>query len=577
MIYISFLFKTLSINTIKMKKLIFLLSFIIILSSSCKKSNYADLIIYNGIIHTVDSLNTNVESVAVKNDKIIEIGKYLNIKKLVGEKTKTIDLDGNTMIPGLIEGHGHIMGVGYNQLNLDLLNTNSYEEIIEIVKEKANNIPKGSWILGRGWHQDKWTSTPEKLIKGFPTHDKLSEAIPNHPVYLRHASGHASLANKKAMEMFEINKKSKDPDGGEIFRDISGNPTGIFNETAQGKIKPPSYSFDEQIKALKLANKHALENGITSFHDAGSDFNDIQAYKTLSENNELNIRLYVMLNGRNDSLLNYYYKNGPEIGLYNNHLTIRSIKLYADGALGSRGAWLIDDYEDAEGEYGHVVTPIEILKKVTRDGYNNGFQICTHAIGDRANKEVLDIYEDVFNDNTYYDHRFRIEHAQHIDLKDIPRFNQLGVIAAVQGIHMASDRPWAIGRLGEQRIIDSAYPWQKLIGNGAIVVNGTDAPVEPLNPIASFYASVSRKTLNKTPIGGYEPDEKMSRYEALKSYTINAAFAAFEENIKGSIEVGKLADFTVLSQDIMSVPEDSILNTKIEMTVVGGKIVYLRK
>ena len=560
-----------------MKKLIFLLSFIIILSSSCKKSNYADLIIYNGIIHTVDSLNTNVESVAVKNDKIIEIGKYLNIKKLVGEKTKTIDLDGNTMIPGLIEGHGHIMGVGYNQLNLDLLNTNSYEEIIEIVKEKANNIPKGSWILGRGWHQDKWTSTPEKLIKGFPTHDKLSEAIPNHPVYLRHASGHASLANKKAMEMFEINKKSKDPDGGEIFRDISGNPTGIFNETAQGKIKPPSYSFDEQIKALKLANKHALENGITSFHDAGSDFKDIKAYKTLSENNELNIRLYVMLNGRNDSLLNYYYKNGPEIGLYNNHLTIRSIKLYADGALGSRGAWLIDDYEDAEGEYGHVVTPIEILKKVTRDGYNNGFQICTHAIGDRANKEVLDIYEDVFNDNTYYDHRFRIEHAQHIDLKDIPRFNQLGVIAAVQGIHMASDRPWAIGRLGEQRIIDSAYPWQKLIGNGAIVVNGTDAPVEPLNPIASFYASVSRKTLNKTPIGGYEPDEKMSRYEALKSYTINAAFAAFEENIKGSIEVGKLADFTVLSQDIMSVPEDSILNTKIEMTVVGGKIVYLRK
>ena len=559
-----------------MKKLIFLLSFIIILSSSCKKSNYADIIIYNGIIHTVDSLNTTVESVAVKNDKIIEIGKYLNIKKLVGEKTKTIDLDGNTMIPGLIEGHGHIMGVGYNQLNLDLLNTNIFKEIIEIVKEKANNIPEGSWILGRGWHQDKWTSTPEKLIKGFPTHDKLSEAIPNHPVYLRHASGHASLANKKAMEMFEINKKSKDPDGGEIFRDISGNPTGIFNETAQRKITPPSYSFDEQIKALKLANSHALENGITSFHDAGSDFNDIQAYKTLSENNELNIRLYVMLNGRNDSLLNYYYKNGPEIGLYNNHLTIRSIKLYADGALGSRGAWLIDDYEDAEEEYGHVVTPIEILKKVTRDGYNNGFQICTHAIGDRANKEVLDIYEDVFNDNTYYDHRFRIEHAQHIDLKDIPRFNQLGVIAAVQGIHMASDRPWAIGRLGEQRIIDSAYPWQKLIGNGAIVVNGTDAPVEPLNPIASFYASVSRKTLNKTPIGGYEPDEKMSRYEALKSYTINAAFAAFEENIKGSIEVGKLADFTVLSQDIMSVPEDSILNTKIEMTIIGGEIVYLR-
>ena len=555
-----------------MKKLIFLF-FIIIISTSCKKSNYADLIIYNGIIHTVDSLNNSVESVAVKNNKIIETGNYLDIEKLIGDKTKTIDLDGKTMIPGLIEGHGHIMGVGYNQLNLDLLNTNSFEEIIAIVKEKANTVPKGTWILGRGWHQDKWTSTPEKLIKGFPTHDKLSKAIPNHPVYLRHASGHASLANNKAMEMFKVDKNTKDPDGGEIFRDISGNPTGIFNETAQGKIKPPSYSFDEQIKALKLANGHALENGITSFHDAGSDFNDIKTYKTLSENNELDIRLYVMLNGRNDSLLQYYYNNGPEIGLYNNHLTIRSIKLYADGALGSRGAWLIDDYKDAEGEFGHVVTPINNLKKVIQDGYRNGFQVCTHAIGDKANREVLNIYKNTFKDNLT-DHRFRIEHAQHIDLEDIPRFNKLGVIAAVQGIHMSSDRPWAINRLGKQRIIDSAYPWQKLLQSGAILVNGTDAPLEPLNPIASFYASVSRKTLNKTPVGGYEPEERMSRKEALRSYTLNAAYAAFEENNKGSIEKGKLADFTILSHDIMSIPEDSILNTKIKMTIIGGKIVY---
>ncbi len=558
-----------------MKKLIILFSILTVILSSCKKSNYADLIIYNGTIHTVDSLNSSVEAVAVKDDKIIETGNYLDIKKLIGDKTKTIDLDGKTMIPGLIEGHGHIMGVGYNQLNLDLLNTNSFEEIVAIVKEKANTVPEGTWILGRGWHQDKWTSTPEKLIKGFPTHDKLSKAIPNHPVYLRHASGHASLANNKAMEMFEINKNTKDPDGGEIFRDISGNPTGIFNETAQGKITPPSYSFDEQIKALKLANRHALENGITSFHDAGSDFNDIKAYKTLSENNELDIRLYVMLNGRNDSLLQYYYKNGPEIGLYDNHLTIRSIKLYADGALGSRGAWLIDDYKDAEGEFGHVVTPINNLTKVTQDGYRNGFQVCTHAIGDKANREVLNIYKNTFKDNLT-DHRFRIEHAQHIDIEDIPRFNKLGVIAAIQGIHMSSDRPWAIDRLGEQRIIDSAYPWQKLLHSGAILVNGTDAPVEPLNPIASFYASISRKTLNKTPVGGYEPEERMSREEALKSYTINGAYAAFEENSKGSIEKGKLADFTILSHDIMSIPEDSLLNTKIEMTIIGGKIVYSR-
>ena len=279
-----------------------------------------------------------------------------------------------------------------------------------------------------------------------------------------------------------------------------------------------------------------------------------------------------MLNGKNDSLLNYYYSNGPEIGLYDNHLTIRSIKLYADGALGSRGAWLIEDYEDAEGEHGHVVTPLNDLERVTMDGYNNNFQVCTHAIGDMANREVLNIYSQVLEEGN--NNRFRIEHSQHIDLEDIPRFNKFGVIASIQGIHMSSDRPWAIDRLGKQRIIDSAYPWQKLYKSGAIIINGTDAPVEPINPIASFYASVSRKTLNKRPEGGYEPEEKMSRVLALRTYTINAAFAAFEDEIKGSIEIGKLADFTILDKDIMSVDEDKILETNIYMTIIGGKVVY---
>ena len=541
---------------------------------SCQNKDFADLIIYGGTIYTVDSINSKVESVAVKDGKIYKIGYYNDVINLSNRETQIINLKEKTMIPGFIEGHAHIMGTGYNQKNIDLLNTTSYNEIIEIVKNKAKQIPKGEWIIGRGWHQDKWTDSPEKLIKGFPTHDKLSESVPDHPVYLRHASGHASLSNMKAMELFNINKNSSDPIGGEIFKDLSGNPTGLFNEKAMSLITPPENTFQDHLNALKMANDHAIENGITTFHDAGSDFKDIKAYKELAKNGELDLRLVIMLNGNNDSLLNYYYNNGPEIGLYDNHLTIRSIKLYADGALGSRGAWLIEDYDDAEGEHGHIVTPVETLKRITKEGFQNGFQICTHAIGDMANREVLNIYNKHLEENN--NKRFRIEHAQHIDLKDIPRFKELGVIAAIQGIHMSSDRPWAIDRLGKKRIVDSAYPWQKLYQSGAIIINGTDAPVEPINPLPSFYASVSRKTLNKTPLGGYEPGEKMSRDLALRTYTINGAYAAFEEEIKGSIEVGKLADFTIMDKDIMTIDEDEILETNIEMTIIGGNIVYSR-
>tara|TARA_S200000501_G_scaffold288948_1_gene273703 strand:- start:2011 stop:3684 length:1674 start_codon:yes stop_codon:yes gene_type:complete len=554
-----------------MKNFLHFLTFLVI-TISCQNKDFADLIIHGGTIYTVDSINSKVESVAVKNGKIYRIGDFNDIINLSNRQTQIINLQEKIMIPGFIEGHAHIMGTGYNQKNIDLLNTTSYNEIIEIVKNKAKQIPKGEWIIGRGWHQDKWTDSPEKLMKGFPTHDKLSESVPDHPVYLRHASGHASLANMKAMELFNIDKNSSDPKGGEIFKDLSGNPTGLFNEKAMSLITPPENTFQDHLDALKMANDHAIENGITTFHDAGSDFKDIKAYKELAKNGELDLRLVIMLNGNNDSLLNYYYSNGPEIGLYDNHLTIRSIKLYADGALGSRGAWLIEDYEDAEGEHGHIVTPVETLKRITEEGFKNGFQICTHAIGDMANREVLNIYNKHLEENN--NKRFRIEHAQHIDLKDIPRFKKLGVIAAIQGIHMSSDRPWAIDRLGKKRIVDSAYPWQKLYQSGAMIINGTDAPVEPINPLPSFYASVSRKTLNKTPLGGYEPGEKMSRDLALRTYTINGAYAAFEEEIKGSIEVGKLADFTIMDKDIMTIDEDEILVTNIEMTIIGGNIVY---
>lgn len=557
------------------------LSVLILGFFSCEPAtDPADKIIINANIYTVNESFPRAEAVAIRADTIMAVGTTAEVKAYQGEGTEVIDLGGKTMTPGLIESHAHIMGMGYNQLHVDLMYVQSYEELINMVSEAAEGAPDGTWILGRGWHQDKWETQSERRVKGFPTHHSLSEAVPDHPVYLAHASGHAGLANAKAMEIAGVNKSSTDPDGGEIFKDVSGNPTGVFNETAQSLIRKviPENNEETDAKALALAMEYALENGITSLQNAGADFNDIALFKRFGAQGQLNIRLWTMLNGRNDSLLNVYYGQGPEIGLYDDFLTVRSIKLYADGALGSRGAWLLEEYTDAPGVHGHNVMPMEDIRRVTYDGLQNGFQICTHAIGDRANREVLDIYEAAFKafPDKAVDHRFRIEHGQHIDPADIPRFSELDVIAAVQAIHMASDRPWAIDRLGEKRIIDGAYVWQKLIESGAVVINGTDAPVEPVSAIASFYASVTRQTLKGTPDGGYEPAQKMTRAQALKTYTLWAAYGAFEEDIKGSIEVGKLADFTIYSQDLMTIPDDQLLDTQIDMTIVGGKVMFER-
>lgn len=540
----------------------------------------ADKIITNANIYTVDENLPNAQAVAIRADTIMAVGTAEEIMAFKGETTEVIDLGGKTMTPGLIESHAHIMGMGYNQLNVDLMYVQSYEELVNMVSEVSEGAPEGTWILGRGWHQDKWETQSEQRVNGFPTHHSLSEAVPDHPVYLAHASGHAGLANAKAMELAGIDKSSENPDGGEIFKDVSGNPTGVFNETAQGLIRKvvPAQNEETDTKALELAIDYALENGITSLQNAGADFNEIALFKKFGEQGKMGIRLWTMLNGRNDSLLNTYYEKGPEIGLFEDFLTVRSIKLYSDGALGSRGAWLLEEYTDAPGVHGHNVTPMEDIRRVTFDGIQNGFQVCTHAIGDRANREVLDIYEAAFKayPDMATDHRFRVEHAQHIDPADIPRFAEMDVIAAVQAIHMSSDRPWAIDRLGEKRIVDGAYVWQKLIESGAVVINGTDAPVEPVSAIASFYASVTRQTLKGTPVGGFEPGQKMTRAQALKTYTLWAAYGAFEEDIKGSIEVGKLADFTVYSQDLMTVPDDELLDTQIDMTIVGGEVMFER-
>jgi predicted amidohydrolase YtcJ len=550
-----------------------------------EKETPADLIIRGGTIYTVEEGNPTVEAVAVSGDKIVYAGDLAGIKKFEGENTKIIDLQGKTMTPGFIEGHGHFMGLGYNELQLDLMNVTSYEELVQKVNEAIAKAQPGQWIVGRGWHQDKWTTKPEKMIKGFPTHQLLSSISPNNPVFLRHASGHAGFANAKAMQLAGVNQLSVEKlgndlgEGGEIILDELGNPTGLFNERAQGLISQhiPENSEETQSQALELAIAASLRNGITSFHDAGVSRENIELFRKFKMEGKLNTRLYVMLTGFDSELIYEWLRKGPEIDSAN-LLTIRSIKLNCDGALGSRGAWLLEPYTDRHDFSGMPTLSMDTVMKISREGLKTGFQVCSHAIGDRANKEILDRYEIAFKEKPEIkDHRYRIEHAQHVHPSDIPRFGALGVIPAMQAVHMSSDRPWAIDRLGEKRIKEGAYMWQSLLKSGAIIVNGTDVPVEPINPIASFFASVTRQTLKGEPEGGYEPAEKMTRVQALKSYTLDAAYGAFEEKQKGSIAPGKLADFTVFTKDLMTVPDQELLSTEIAMTILGGQVLYERK
>ena len=552
----------------------------------CTSPKSADLVILGGKIYTVDRTNSVAEGVAVDGDRIAFVGTASEVKKFIGNKTRVIDLQGKILTPGFIEGHGHIMGVGYNELELDLAQVRSYDEMIEKVKEAVSKSSPGEWIVGRGWHQDKWDIRPDIMVNGFPVHKKLSEVSPDNPVFLRHASGHAGFANAKAMELAGVNQLSMEKqqhekgEGGEVVRDELGNPTGLFNERAMNLIDDyiPANTPEKDAQALELAIKACLRNGITSFQDAGATRDRIALFHRFKNQNKLGVRLYVMITGGDRELVYEWFKKGPEIdsvGL----LTIRSVKLNCDGALGSRGAWLLQPYSDRPDFSGMATLSMDTVMKTSREALKYGFQVCSHAIGDRANKEILDRYEVAFLENPEKssNHRFRIEHVQHLHPDDIPRFAKLGVIPAMQAIHMSSDRPWAIERLGEKRIREGAYMWQALLTSGAKIVNGTDAPVEPLNPIPSFYASVTRKTLQGLPAGGYEPEQKMTRVQALRSYTLDAAFGAFEENRKGSIQPGKLADFTIFTQDLMAIPEDQILKTEVDMTILGGKIVYQRQ
>lgn len=554
------------------------ISFLFLFFISCE-SQKADMIIHNGMIYTMNDLNPTAEAVAVSSGKIIALGKYTDLDPLITPRTKIINLRGATMTPGIIEGHGHFYGLGLAKMQLDLSKTESYQDLIDMVSDAVENSKPGEWILGRGWHQSKWSDDKSDFVKGFQTHERLSEISSNNPVWLKHASGHAGFANQKAMDIAGVNKETEFGFGGEIIKDLSRKPTGVFNERAQGLISEKvenNLGEESDLRAIELAVKASLENGVTSFHDAGIGRRTIEVLREAINKDILKVRIYAMLTSRDTTLLNEWYKKGPEIGTGGDLLTIRSIKINADGALGSRGAWLIDEYSDRPGHYGMPTQSMDYVYSVAKQGIKTGFQVNSHAIGDKANREILNEYEKVFNEHPELaiDHRWRIEHAQHVAPDDIPRFGRLKVIPSIQGIHMSSDRPWAINRLGQKRIEESAYVWRDLINHGAVLINGSDVPVEPIDPIASFYASTTRKTLKGLPDFGYEPKQKMTRIEALKSYTINAAYGAFEDQIKGSIEIGKYADFTVFSQNLITISEEKILDTKVLYTIVNGVVEY---
>jgi predicted amidohydrolase YtcJ len=542
----------------------------------------ADLVLTNGRIVTVDEGRPEAEAIAISKDRIQALGTAAEIKPMIGPGTQVIDLQGQLAIPGFIESHGHFSGVGGAQLELNLMNVESWDKIVAMVAEAVSRAKPGQWIYGRGWHQEKWTSRPAPNVEGFPTHPSLDKVSPNNPVLLVHASGHAAFANGKAMEISGIRRPTESPAGGEILRDANGDATGLLRERAQGLIKrgagapapTPEETAARDRQVLELASQEALSKGITTFEDAGSTLATIDRMKELVDAGKMGVRLWVMVRQDNAAI-------APKLAQYkmidygNGHLTVRAIKKAIDGALGSRGAWLLAPYADKPESSGLETTKVAEIDETARIAMANGFQLCVHAIGDRANRETLDIFERAFKANpAKKDLRWRVEHAQHISAADIPRFGKMGVIASMQGIHCTSDAPYVLERLGRARAQEGAYVWQKLMKTGALIANGTDAPVEDVDPIPSYYASVSRKTKDGKV---FFPDQRMSRMEALKSYTINGAYAAFEEGNRGSLKPGKYADITVLSKDILKIPEDDIPTAKVVYTIVGGKVLYKGK
>jgi len=530
----------------------------------------ADLVVINARIYTADATRPVAHGLAIRDGKILFVGSVRGAEALAGPRTERWDLGGRTVIPGMVDAHVHLLGLGQALRIVDLVGTTSYEEVIARVVERAKTARPGEWIRGRGWDQNDWAVTR------FPTHEALSHAVPNNPVYLTRVDGHAGLVNAKAMELAGLTAQTQDPDGGRIIRDASGNPTGVLIDRAQGLVGRviPEDSHDEMKAATLAAIAEANRWGLTGVHDAGESEDVIAVFEEMAKAGQYNLRNYVMVRASEEAL-DRLMQRGPRNALYDGRLWIRSIKITADGALGSRGAAMLEDYTDEPGNRGLVTADSGYMRRVAAKALRNGFQVNVHAIGDAANRRTLDIFEDALREVPTADHRFRIEHAQILNYHDVPRFAELDVIPSMQGSHQTSDMYWVPNRIGWNRA-QGTYAWRSLLNTGVVIPNGSDTPVESPNPLISFHAFVTRQDEHGYPAGGWFPAERTTRQEALLSMTLWPAYAAFMEDVSGSLTAGKYADFVVLDQDIMTVAEDRILDTKVLRTVLGGKAVYQR-
>jgi len=531
----------------------------------------ADLIVTNARVYTVDDARPLVEAFAVSKGRIVFTGSTRETAVLRGPNTRVIDAGGRTIIPGMVDGHAHFVGLAEKLRAVDLVGTRSLDEVIARVVAKAKTLPKGTWITGRGWDQNAWGDTR------FPTHDKLSAALPDHPVLLTRVDGHAGFANTAAMRLAELTATTKDPSGGKILRDAQGNPTGVLIDRAQGIVgaKVPAPSREELRGALKdaVAAMHGV--GLVGMHDAGATRANIELFEEMAQRDELRLRLYVMI-GDDKAALDHFFAMGPRAALHDGQLWVRAVKLYADGAMGSRGAALLEPYSDDPNNTGLLLSAPAHILEVAERGLGAGFQINTHAIGDRGNRVVLDAYEKALAARPTADHRFRVEHAQILHYDDIPRFAQLGVIPSMQASHQTSDMYWVGKRLGPTRL-HGAYAWQSLLQTGVVIPNGSDFPVEDINPLISFHAAIARQDARDYPAGGWYPEQRMTREDALRSMTIWPAYAGFQEKEMGSITPGKYADFVVLDQDIMRIPAELVMRTRVLHTFIGGREVFTAK
>lgn len=542
----------------------------------------ADTVLTNGNVVTIDENKPTASAIAIVGDRIAAVGTLEEIDAWVGESTTVIDLQGMTAIPGFIEGHGHFTSFGGSLMTLDFRYEKSFADIVSMVAKTAESTPSGEWIIGRGWHQDKWQEKADVLVEGLPLHDSLSAAVPDHPVMLIHTSGHGVFVNQRAMRLVEMSDSSVAPSGGEIVRDESGRATGMMRESAQDVFRaayaahqgkrPADVVEQEMRRMVKLAGEETLRHGITTFHDLGTRFVEVDLLKKMADEGNLPVRLYMALEedaaDMKDRLADYRM-----VGYGNNFLTVRAIgEKVLDGALGTHGGWLLEPYTDLPRSSGLNVVPIEEIEASAKLAIEHDYQLSIQGIGDRAYRELLNIYEKEFARHPEKtDLRWRIEHAQVIHPDDVSRTVDLGVIPAVQGIFACSDGPWVEDRLGPERTRERGYIFNTLADAGVVPTNGTDPPVDEISPIGSFHCSVTRLL----PDGSvFQGDEVYSRQRALYSYTMGNAIAAFEEDIKGSLTPGKLADITILSQDLLTVADEKIMDTEIVMTILGGKIRY---